>query len=145
MAQRMLKVQMDYALSELRSVYYDRLGPRPSQFKEDAPTVEDIIVDKLDNAEIDIAEILEEAIVKYRRNRAVSKYNRKSIAHLLCEQMEKYVSTSDITPAVNPEYEKWLIKEGKLSKAFKEAKDELILGDAGHALKLLEKFRKIKV
>lgn len=139
MGQRMMKVQIEYAIKQLRLAYSDKLPERPEPYLE-APDKNEEFIKLVESGKVNLGEVFIEAVKKYRRHP-----NCYHVTTLFHDGLRRALEENRPTPKDNPEYKKWKKKRDKLKKLFKQAEDELMLGDAEHALKLIEKFRNVKV
>lgn len=147
MAQRMLKVQMDYALKELRNALWEKVGERPERELplecHNDPTR--FHAELLKHGEVDLIELMEEAIESFEQKHKNSRYTYTDVPAIFHDKLKRVLEELTPTPEQNPEFAVWEARKEKIEKIYKRAKDELILGDAGDALKMIERFRKIKV
>lgn len=139
MGQRMLKVQLEYALNQLGNAFNDKLPDRPEPYLE-APDRDETFIKLIESGKVNLGEVFIEAVKKYRRH--PNCYNFTSV---FSDELRRALEANKPEPKQNPEYAKWLKVYEKLAKLHRQAKDELMLGDAEHALKLIEKFRNAKV
>ena len=140
MARAMKKVQMEHALERLSEAYRDILGDQP---KGDSHAGLKGRAALIKSGEVTI----DKALIK----RAVTRFNRKlqsrwpdTIESCIEKELEQ-VLESKYTPVIDQAMVKWEKRRDKLDAKFREAKDEIILGDVDRALKLIAAFRKTKV
>lgn len=142
MARAMMKVQMEHALTRLSEAFVDILGDPPKQ----RPTLRDEQRCALVKSG---AVKITPALVK----RAISRQGRSSRANgRYCDSIEDCVR-EELKHEINKVYKttpdpaaaKYEKRRAKLQLKFREAKDEIILGDVDRALKLIAAFAKTKV
>lgn len=142
MARAMMKVQMEHALTRLREAFDDILGepprrPEPNQTaKERADLIRSGKV-KVTKAMINTA--LENFDRQYSRGGYV-----ESIERRLYNEIDRALDAA-YKPKTDPAVAKYNARRKKLEAKYREAKDEIILGDVDRALKLIAAFAKTKV
>lgn len=138
---RMMKAQMDHALSRLREAYEDILGRPPEtdghvKIKRKAQMIK--------KGEVEITQTL--------ISRAITRFNRNlktrwpdSIEECIQKELQLVLEDKYTAPPEDPALTKYNARRKKLAAKYQEAKDEIILGDVDRALKLIAEFRKTKV
>ena len=140
----MTKLQIDYSLQRLDDAFDSIMGARPeddnrARYRENAELFRSGKI-KLTNLTVT------RALRAFDANVVVNQRWHDSISECLLNEIKLVIKTG--RPKVSQmekDQEVWNKRSKKLRIKFDLAKDELILGDAERALKLIEAFRKTKV
>ena len=142
MARRMMKAQMDHALTRLGEAFDEILGDRPKGQQHARLKAE---ADLLRSGKVKISNLLvKRAIRRFDHDLARDARYCDSISRWLRVELDEALELA-YKPKPDPKVVAWDARHKKLSAKYQEAKDEIILGDVDRALLLIAKFRKIKV
>ena len=142
MGSKMTVRQMDYARNRLRDAYEQVLGDKPQGNDKDRYRTQCKLA-KTGKFKVTPV-MLKRAVMACERELARESRWGHGLAHHL--EAEVGVALNRATKdTVAPTLKKFAAREKKLDAKYQIAKDELMLGDAGLALTLIEQFRQTKI